>query len=77
MRQLRQGDEGADVESLQLLVGWRTGQYVEVTGIFDERTKMTVMMFQRIRHIDYEPGVIDVETWQALLEGTNQDALSN
>ena len=69
MRNLSQGDEGPDVETLQLLLGWRMEMELEVTGIFDERTKMLVMMYQRLRKIDFEPGVAEVETWEGLIEG--------
>lgn len=68
MRDLRQGDEGEDVAILQALVSLHGDSPVESHGIYDDRTRLSVMQYQRLAEVPERiPGEVTFETWRRLL----------
>jgi len=67
MRDLRMGEEGEDVRILQTLLALNTEVEIETHGLFDARTRMMVMQYQRVSETEDQPGEVGVSTWRSLL----------
>lgn len=70
---LREGDEGALVYFVQVMLDLLGGRFadllpVEINGRFDKKTADAVRAFQR-RAQQEETGAIGAETWNALVRG--------
>jgi peptidoglycan hydrolase-like protein with peptidoglycan-binding domain len=61
------GDEGEDVAILQALLSLNTETEVETHGLFDSRTRMIVMQYQRVSEVVDKPGEVGASTWRCLL----------
>jgi N-acetylmuramoyl-L-alanine amidase len=59
------GDSGQPVEALQSLFAWY-GYGIEITGIFDEKTRAVVEAFQRHFRQERVDGVADISTIETL-----------
>lgn len=67
MRHLRLGDEGPDVGVLQVLLEYYTGEVIPSRDIFDQRTKLVLMQYQRLRGVTDRIGEADILTWESML----------
>ncbi|MEA5595440.1 peptidoglycan-binding domain-containing protein [Rivularia sp. UHCC 0363] len=67
---IQRNQKGEAVRFLQqLLLGYGFDQ-VEFQSEFDERTENAVRNFQEQRNLSPD-GIVDVNTWNALIEGTS------
>ena len=74
MRRLELGDEGYDVGILQAILRYATQEDLPASQVFDQRTKMVLMIFQRFQNVDdAQIGVCDVRTWMLLLGFDRED----
>lgn len=66
---LRQGDFGAAVTKLQQLLNAK-GANIAVDGDFGDATRAAVVQFQQQSGLAVD-GIVGLQTWQALREGSN------
>ncbi|PTA67067.1 peptidoglycan-binding domain-containing protein [Deinococcus arcticus] len=72
---LRQGDSGRDVTTLQYLLR-EAGQTVDVDGIFGSGTNTAVRNFQAARGLSVD-GIVGGNTWEALIKTVRQGDNNN